>query len=133
MTFEEIDRMLPNGLHDAEVSSIAVDYVLGTVTIQANLWIGDMGTPNREDHRTGSLIATGLHFCAVEPPDSVSPFARQGSPITVSGDLARSDTLPALEKLAPGFPPGVFCFRLFVHEWNSFIHVAAKDIIFTWT
>ena len=132
MTFEELDQSLPNGFHDAEIYSIRVDYGSATVTLDVSFWVGDLDGPNREEYRRGILKVTGLLFCSIDPPDPAYPFLPDGSPVTVSGDAAKSDTLPVLARLTPRFPPGASCYRFFVNDWNSFIHIAAKDVQLSW-
>lgn len=132
MTFEELDQASPNGFHDAEIYSIAIDYGAAAVTLDMNFWIGDLEGSNREECRRGIVKVTGLIFCSIDPPDPAYPFLTDGSPVTVSGDSARSDTCPALAMLLSGFPLGVFCFRFFVNNWNAFIHIAAKDVLIAW-
>ena len=132
MTFGQLDQELPNGFHDAEVHSITLDYFSGTVTLDVDFWVGDLDSPNREDHRRGMLTATGLLFCSIEPPDPSYPFLPDGAPITVSGDSADSDTFPALAGLSHRFPAGSSCYRFFVNGWNSFIYIAATDVQISW-
>ncbi len=132
MTFEELDNQLPNGFHDAELHSVRIDYVHGTMTLHMSFWVGDLKGPNREEYRAGELRITGLYFCAIDPPDPECRYVPHGSALNVSGDRAKPDTFPALEKLSQTLPPGVSCYRFFVHEWNSFINIAAKDVQVSW-
>jgi len=39
---------------------------------------------------------------------------------------------PLLESLKPALPFGAFCCRFYVHDWNSFIHIAAENAQFSW-
>jgi hypothetical protein len=132
MTFEELDATLPNGFHDAEIYSIDIDYRLRCITLDINFWVGDLDGPNREEYRRGVLKGAGLHFCSIDPPDPAYSFVPQGSYVTVSGSSAKPDASPAPEKLWPAFPPGVSCYRFFVHNWNSFIHIAVRDAQLSW-
>jgi len=50
----------------------------------------------------------------------------------VSGDPANADTLPSLPDLSAKFPDGTWCYRFFVHDWNAFIYIAARDAQVTW-
>jgi hypothetical protein len=133
MTFEELDNELPNGFHDAQLHDLTIDYVRGTMTLRMIFWVGKMKGPNREERRPGELRITGLYLCAMDPPDPSYRYAPHGAALNVSGDPAKADTFPALEKLSPAIPPGVSCYRFFVHEWNSFINIAAKDVQLSWT
>ena len=133
MTFEELEDKLPNGFHDAELYDIQIDYVGGSMTLGMSFWVGSMGAPNQEEYRPGELRITGLSFCVIDPPDPTYQYVPNGSALNVSGDRAKPDSFPELEKLSRTLPPGVACYRFFVHEWNSFINIAAKDVQVSWT
>ena len=49
MTFEELDNELPNGFHDAQLHSVRIDYVRGTMTLHMSFWVGDLNGPNKEN------------------------------------------------------------------------------------
>jgi hypothetical protein len=132
MTFNELDSKLPNGFHDAEIRSISADYPSGSLRLGMNLWVGDLDGPNKEEYKSAELLVTGLYFYSIDPPDPAYPFLPDGSPVTVSGDSATAATIPALEKLLLALPTGVSCYRFFVHDWNSFIHIAANDVQISW-
>jgi hypothetical protein len=132
MTFKELENELPNGFHDAELQEMRIDYVGGSITLRMSFWIGSMAAPNREEHRLGELRITGLYFCVIDPPDPNGRYVPDGGALSVSGDPAKPDTCPALEGLSRTLPPGVACYRFFVHEWNSFINIAAKDVQVCW-
>jgi len=132
MTFEELDDKLPNGLHDAQVHTVAIDYEARTASLDMSFWVGDLDGPNREEYRRGTVKAVGLYFCLIDPPDPTYPFLKEGVPLTVSGDSAKSETCPILDKLRPIFAVGTSCYRFFVHDWNSFIHIAARDVQLAW-
>ncbi len=132
MTFDDLDSKLPNGFHDAQIYQLRIDYVGGFITIRMNFWIGNQDGPNREEYRLGELRVSGLYFCVIDPPDPTYRYVPHGSPLNVSGDRAKPETFPALEKLSQTLPPGVSCYRFFVHEWNSFINIAAKDVQVSW-
>jgi len=42
MTIFEVANGLPNGLHDAEVQSIRIDYLKRTVEFELDVWTGTM-------------------------------------------------------------------------------------------
>ena len=132
MTFEELDRSLPNGFHDATISGLTIDYVGGSVVLRMALDFGSPDGPKPEDYRTGALRVSGLYFCAIDPPDPGYRYLPGGDALNVSGDPARPDTFPALDGLSRTLPLGVSCYRFFVHEWNSFINIAAKDVQIAW-
>jgi hypothetical protein len=45
MTLEDIEESLPNGLHDAEVTSVSIDYAQHRVTFDVCIWVGNMDEP----------------------------------------------------------------------------------------
>ena len=132
MTFEELDQTLPNGFHDAQIRRVAIDDRAGIVTLDMGLWVGKLGSPNQEEYQHATVTASGLAFCSIDAPDSTYPYLPDASPVSVSGDTAKLDHLPELAKLQPTFPEGVLCYRFFVNDWNSFIHIAAKDVQIVW-
>lgn len=132
MTFDELDNELPNGFHDAELHSLKIDYVSGAAVLRMALDFGDLHGPKREDRRMGELRLSGLYFCVIDPPDPSYRYMPDGTPMNVSGDTAEPATFPALTELSRTLPPGVSCYRFFVHEWNSFINIAANDVRISW-
>jgi hypothetical protein len=120
--FEVADR-LPNGLHDAEVDTIRIDYPHRTMELTLDVWIGRMDGPpsSREMYRRGVLKITGLGYCAMDLPDERYPFA---NPKPLRIDLAA----------ATAFRPDGFSFacRLWVNEWNGFIHLSGQSAELVW-
>jgi hypothetical protein len=134
MTFGELARSLPNGVHDAEICRIAIDYCARTVVLEVNFWVGDLDAleeSRREERRRGIVTADGLVFCAIDAPDPGIPTAG-GGPLTVSGDVLRPGTFPAHGRIPSRTPPGTSRYRLFVSEWNAFIYIAAKSVTVAW-
>ena len=134
MTLAELNTSLPNGFHDAEIFSFELDYRAGTARFNMSLLVGwpEDPEPDRQAYQEAALKITGLCFCSIEPPYSTYPFLPHGGPIYVSGDPAKPDHLPSLPDLAAKFPAGAWCYRFFVHDWNAFIHIAARDAELTW-
>ena len=132
MTFEELESDLPNGFHDAELHEIRIDYVRGYAILRMAFDFGNPDGAKQEDYRTGEMRVLGLYFCVIDPPDPNYGYVPHGVALNVSGDPAKPDTFPALQGLSRTLPPGVSCYRFFVHEWNSFINIAAKDVQISW-
>jgi hypothetical protein len=134
MTLDELDHKLPNGFHDAEIFSIELDYVAATAKMRLSLWVGwpDDPEPERQEYQHAILNITGLCFCSIDPPDPSYPFLPDGKGILASGDPAAANHLPSLPALRSRLPEGVWCYRLFVDDWNAFIHIAARDAEITW-
>jgi hypothetical protein len=129
MTLEELEGTLPNGLHDAEVQRIAVDYEERRVTLDVAVWVGDMGDPpeRREAYKGGRIEISGLLFLVMEQPDPTYPFKAAG--LTIDGCDARENLQSDLLK---SLPSDSFFRSLWVDEWNAFIHIAAKCADLVW-
>lgn len=132
MTFEDVENELPNGFHDMELYGMRLDWAEGSMTMDLNFWVGDLSGPNREAYKPGTLQITGLCFCSIDPPDSTYPFMPDGSPLNISGDAAGPETFASFEGLSQKLSAEASCYRFFVHEWNAFIHIAAKNVQLVW-
>ena len=142
MTFEELERKLPSGFHDAHFHNLRIDYLNGTAVLHMALDFGDYDdTENgiyREDYRAAKLLVSGLCFCSIDPPNTKGWFApnrryvSRGRPLDVRGDSGKPGTRIPLEALSQTPPPGVSVYRFFVDDWNSFIIIAAKDVQISW-
>jgi hypothetical protein len=129
MTLEELEHTLPNGLHDADVHGIAIDYAERRVTFDLAVWVGKMEDPpeRREAYKSGRIEISGLLFIVMEPPDPKYPFTKPS--ITIDAcDMNKNIKAKLLESL----PSGSFFRSLWVNEWNAFIHIAAKSAALTW-
>jgi hypothetical protein len=123
MTIFEVADRLPNGLHDAEVDTIRIDYLHRTMDFTLDIWIGTMDDPpsTRETYRKGVLKITGLGYCAMDLPDEGYSFARP-EPLTID-----------LHEATAFCPNGItFACRLWVNEWNGFIHLSANSAELVW-
>jgi hypothetical protein len=130
MTLEDIEKSLPNGLHDAKVHRLEVDYARRTLQAELTVWIGNMDEPpeRRERYRRARIDITGLLFLVMEPPDSRYPFLSSAQ-LTVDGCDKRQNLDTALLK---SLPQKSFFRSLWVGEWNAFIHIAATDARISW-
>jgi hypothetical protein len=132
MTFEELDQMFPNGLDDAEVTGVVIDYGGRTATFQLNLRGNPPDSPERDVYRPALLKARGIYYVSIEPPDSDHLFSPHHGKVIVDGLPEDRQDFPLFQSLKPRLPIGAFCCRFFVHDWNSFIHIAAADAEFSW-
>ncbi len=134
MTLDELNHTLPNGFHDADVLSIELDYIAATAELHLSLLTGwpEDPDPERQAYQEATVIVTGLCFFSIDPPDPTYPFLPDGRPIDVSGDPAKPDNLPSLPDLLAKLPNDAWCYRLFVSDWNSFIHIAGRNAEITW-
>lgn len=134
MTLDELDHILPNGFHDAQLFSLELNYAAGSAKLHLKLLVGWPEDPGeeREAYQEAILTITGLCFCSIEPPQSTYPFLPDGKPIWLSGDAAKPDHLPTLPELVEKFPSGAWCYRFFMDDWNAFIHIAGRDAECAW-
>jgi hypothetical protein len=128
MTLEDLARTLPNGFHDAEVSRLAIDFASRLATFDLEVWIGDMDCPphhGREMYRRGRLRLTGLGYFVMDVPGHSYGFRRRGA---ICIDSCESDSTRGL----PPLEGDEFGARLWVNEWNAFIHLSATQAEIHW-
>ena len=132
MTLEELDEKYPNGLNDAEVTSLAIDYRARTATMHLSMRGNLPDSPNSQDYAAATLSIEGFCYISIEPPDAdhVSGWNRSG--IQVDGFPEDPKQFPLFEHVKSELPVGAFSCRLFVHDWNSFIHIAGQDAELSW-
>jgi hypothetical protein len=129
MTLEDLENTLPNGLHDAEIKRITVDYERRNLHIEVDIWVGAMAdAPDaREEYRRGQIEISGLLFLVMEPPDPKYPF--NCGDLRIDGcDLRKNLDKTLLESI----PREAFFRSLWVSEWNSFIHIAGTGAEINW-
>jgi len=129
MTFDELCRSLPNGLHDAELVGLHVDYSSRGATIDVNVDVGSSETPAdqlEEAYRPARLVFSGLQFIVIDPPAVDEGY--QGLSMIDAG-IGQPWTVPC--KLPP-LPADCFLCWLFVVERNSFIRIAAQSVAIEW-
>lgn len=127
MTLDELDEKYPDGLYDAEVTGIAIDYRSRTATVQLNLRASLPDSPKSGEYTPAVLSIQGFSYIAIEAPDSDRLLGWVRQAIQVSAFAEDPKQFPLFEHVKSGLPVGAFICRLFVHDWNSFIHIAARD------
>jgi hypothetical protein len=132
MTFDEVEKTLPNGFHDAKLVTMTLDYTAGILLMTLQILIGRPGHSNEDEYSPAELRATGLYFCFIDPPDPTYPFRPNGKALGVSG-APESREQSVIERLLPKLPEGISLYRFYAEKWNSFIHVAASDIQISWS
>ena len=132
MTFEELDQRFPNGFDDAEICSLTLDYQDRIATLQLKLRGNLPDSPDRDVYARAVLTLRGFYYVSIDPPDPDHLFYPQSSKVAVDGFPEDSSQFPLFEHLKPKLSSGAFCCRFYVHDWNSFIHIAAKDAQFSW-
>jgi hypothetical protein len=107
---------LPNGLHNAFIRELRVDFASAAARLVIDFSVGDPNAPTgpaREERRRGTLTLTGLSSLTVEPPDARYELMRDCEGIWVDGDFGAY----------PGDPPrgedGLVRLWFFVQTWNA--------------
>lgn len=134
MKLEDIEKMIPNGFHDALLERISIDYVKRCAVFDLHVLIGDPRSEDRESreaYREGQLRLNDLLFCVIEPPDPAYSYHEAGRLLLGAGSL-KSTEIPSLPKLPEPLPEGAFAHWFFVQKWNAFLYVAAMDAYFEW-
>jgi len=130
MTLAELERTLPNGLHDAELHSYAVDYAQQKLVLELTVWVGNIEDPieSCEAYRKGRIEISGLLFLAVEAPAANYPFGKS-APLTIDAcDITKNLDAALLRSL----PNDAFLRSIWINEWNAFMHVAARSAAIDW-
>jgi hypothetical protein len=131
VTIEELIKSLPNGLHDANLKSISVDFMERTIKMQIDLWVGDLSKKSeelREAYKSTKLLITGFDFCVFDVPDG-----RYLSSLDIGLTIDAGPGQPSTSPIElPPIPAGSFLFWIWVEEWNGFIRISAKDIQNIW-
>lgn len=125
MTFEEIQDSLPNGLHDARINGITLDYAQRKATFDLEISTSDPDKEGPETYQRVTLSFAPFLYCVIEAPDPNYPFATKGPSRIDAGSYKSEDA--ELGPLRASLPDGAFTCWFFVNSWNSFIHVAALN------
>jgi hypothetical protein len=139
MTLEELAHRLPSGFHDSTLRGLSIDYERRTLRLDVSLKVGDPDGPReqRDDIRDAEVEISGVVFFVIDPPcpDPAYDFVSAGE--VWIGDGYETRSIPKFaeaidEKLLNAVPEGAFVQSFFVHDWNSFVHVAARDCAMKW-
>ena len=127
-TIADLEATLPWGLHDAHIESVDIDWPGARVTITLRVAFGE----HQEEDRRAKITVDGLVFCAIEPPvidpsKGYEPVPKAGLRIDVG-----EGAVPRSKSALPSIPTSCFLAYFFVQDWNSFIHVSARDARLEW-
>jgi hypothetical protein len=125
MTFDELDGRYANGFVDTKLEAIRVDYAMCAAELQLRLRLEE---PGDNTYSAATLRLSGLHYFVVEAPDGAERLDAAQRGLTVDGLAEDAKKFQLAEKFVKR--EGEFCCRFFVHDWNSFIHVAAVSAEF---
>jgi hypothetical protein len=124
MTIEEVLNRTPNGLHDAYLLNISVDYRECVLRINLNWWVGVKSEIEevQEAYREGTLIISGLQYFVAESPANGSSMDQ---PSDIDGFVTRASDVMRVS--LPDLSSGASRYSIFVGKWNSFIHFAGTS------
>jgi len=127
VTLEELERSLPNGLHDAELVGLDVDYAAQRAALRVNVDIGDSDADAKvENYRAARIRFFGIQFAVIDPPNAADSYCGLSMLDTGSGEPRTSPmSLPPIGE-------GCFLSWIFVTRWNSFIRISARDVVLEW-
>lgn len=129
MNLKELEASLPNGLHDAQLRHLEVDYTGRSASLVLSIWTGNsVGSTReaREVYRTARITLHKLAFASVDAPEKVGGAGKLR--IDAGAGVAPTSNL----RLPSNLPTTCFVHWIFVSEWNAFIHVAAEAASITW-
>lgn len=129
MTFEELEKAVPNGFHDSELTAIEVDYARGLVVLSVSLDVGGVEEHSDladETLRPARVIFTGVKFVVIDPPETPT------TDLTISViDAGNGQPRPAPLKRLRTHENTFLCW-LFLSRTNSFIRIAAEQVELRW-
>jgi hypothetical protein len=129
----ELLRSLPNGLHDAELTAIAVDYARAEVTASVVVDLSDPDDPSSEGRaRNARLVFTGVSCLVVDSPemDPGDQTQAQLTVIRIDAETGQPETSPRPDLQAPD--SGFLCW-IYLSSLNGFIRIGARDVRLEWT
>jgi len=126
MTLRDIEEGLPNGLHDAELQSFAVDLASGTLTLEVEVDRSspEQGTPD-PDFCEAKIVVTGLCYFKLEPPDVLHQYALGHSRIDAGDDPVQKGVLNA--EIASKLPENSFLHWIYLDRWNAIMVIGGMD------
>jgi hypothetical protein len=133
MKLQDLAEALPHGFHNAILLSIDVRYD----EQQLELWLGVLDKDGVESRRmTVGILVEGLLYVVIEPPhpnyfdDAVEDGISEPMVGTsMAHQWADAESITAKLLNLP-LASNAFRFRLLVHNWNAYIHIAATSARF---
>ena len=131
-TVEDIETLLPNGLHDAVLKRYGVDMEKGEASLYFDVWVGELEASDeadREAYRAGTLELSGVRYFVVEPPSKELQLVFE--PFSSSAANPGTQEVRASVSL-PEAPEGTFRACFFLYAVEAFIHVCASNARFAY-
>jgi hypothetical protein len=124
----EVEWRTPNGLHDAYLRGLSVDYEQATLRLEID-WLVGVSDPDSPEHgsiwKRGTLLIRGLEYLVIEPPRNGHRDFRDYAPDQMQGYATTSEEIAA--KCLPYLSSDAFRHSLYLGYWESFIHFAGTS------
>lgn len=121
MTFAELFESLPNGLYDADLRGLAMDYARGELVLDVDVGIGRMTGARQEIYRPARVTLGDVAFLTIDPPASGADLdAHTGIRIDAGPGAAKGAKLPEV-------PEGTAMAWVFLADLNRLLHFAARS------
>ena len=122
-----LDRLseLPNGLHDAELVSLHVNYADGEVVLVVNVDVShpeESAESQSPSYRRVHLHVRDVQFVVIDPPHG-SPAFKGLSRIDGGDGQPQGNAIDL-----PQLQAGAFLCWIYVESSNSFIRIGAKSV-----
>ncbi len=129
MNISDIEASLPWGLHDAYLEAIEIDWPNARLTVTVRVMMSE----NQDMDQRARIVLSGLVFCTFDPPEIDATHGYEPTPagglwVDTGDGAANADA----KRRLPAVPKGSFLNWFFVRQWNSFIHVCARDAELVW-
>lgn len=133
-TLRQIDDELPNGFHDALLQTINLDLVSKVARLSLQMSVGEpegITDEASDGYKPATLTLEDLVYFVIETPDLNKKFLASRGVSIDAGDATNLDN-PRAPRPLGALPDDAFAYWFFVHEWNCFIHVAARRASLEW-
>ena len=137
MTLAELAKTLPNGFHDAYLTSINMDYAKGELRLGMSLsFAAPDDPPDVPGYRSALVTVTGVRLFVVDPPSADPNYSvLECDEQPADGFVTSTSELwnQAMDqKLIDAAGPNAPLYSFFMGTWNSCIHIAATDAVCVW-
>ncbi|NYF88977.1 hypothetical protein RBB79_05485 [Tunturiibacter empetritectus] len=125
MTLKELEDTLPNGFHDAQIGSIAVDFLTSSATLRLKILTS---LPDTEEetgvlYREIAIQLEGLRGIHLTSFGSMKNYPNLNCWMKVQGFKPTEDSLSVPNMR--GLDSDTF-YGFFVHDWNDSIYLSAE-------
>jgi hypothetical protein len=124
MTLEELEHLLPWGLHDAYVEQMNIDWIGASLILVVRIMMSE----NQDLDQRAEVILDGLVYVRIEGPEP------EGSASSAAGLWVQPDAVPP-ERAPRDLPPppaGSFVHQFHVSQWNRSFFVCARSAALRW-